>query len=125
MDKDKINRAVHEALGNCVHEWKNDRSVTVSGDVFNDIICSKCEHETGRYAPDYNQKIPAYTDDPRLFWPLVMELFKRGKCMCDKIHRPPLLHKWDEENNMVTINKEGGSDICLAWLKMKGVEINE
>jgi len=63
MTRDETNKRIHAALGLCVHKFKTERTVTMTGDRFDDIVCKKCGHETGEYAPDYPQKIPDYLAD--------------------------------------------------------------
>ena len=126
MNNDQINSAVHEARGgefdkNCemdIAEWGGEP------------YCVSCHI----WLPDWNQlehkkPLPDYTDDPRLFWPLLDELLKLHYEL-DYSHE----YKCYRLNNILLNalsdaklfqDKDLGVAVCLVYLKMKGVSVEE
>jgi hypothetical protein len=147
MTNDQINRAVHEALGlGCAHEIKVfivDENIHGGGHA----VCEKC-HEKWNFGgfpwKDVDIKmqvrnwnyIPAYTDNPRLFWPLLMEMLGISKSLIHsrfQIRRnmkmwpgsTEFYFDYEAPENDIHLRiknlDECGLIICLAYLKMKGV----
>ena len=128
---EQIDAAVHEALGHCVH---NDiiqyQEIGIHTFLYQ-YQCAKAEcrkHFTDRHHLEDERKIPPYTTDPRLWWPLAEELLKNGHCASwwqnedgYIIGKPK--YTCDCLRTEVGMDKEMGRAVCLAWLKRKGVTL--
>ena len=118
MDKDAINRAVHEALGKkyCPnHEFGNGNGK-----------CLKCGREYFGILPRGDNALPAYTDDPSEYAELENELIMQGAI----IHRYGPLDNLEYSvtfsslNGPVVHHKERGVCSSLAWLRMNRIKID-
>jgi hypothetical protein len=126
MTNNKINRKVHEALGlkPCEHEWIDKGWIP-----FGDYIKYQCKNcgiqrsgNTNHPLPTMGD-IPAYTDDPRLGEPLEKELLGAGWKIDYDFDTKEYCFDLGDWVTPVVMNKVFGVARCLAWLKMKGVEI--
>jgi hypothetical protein len=133
MNKDEINRAVHEALGLKLQHLcqEDEENICLCFENNPDYKPDDClDLRWGRTWEDCQEKLlelpPAYTDDPRLFWPIAWdnnihverEVFNDdlgaraivGGCLCGEF-----IPEFE------AIDNTPGMAICLVFLKKKGV----
>jgi hypothetical protein len=107
----EINRAVHEAMGEsliCKPEaWEWDYTDSVW------LVCRKCDARELHRNESHEIPVPDYCCRPELFWPLLVEWIKDYR-----LHWYPIY----SIQALIELITEGGPAICLAWLKMKGVD---
>lgn len=123
-----LNRRIHEALGNCAHEWQY---LGKDDEMEDDYKCIRCS-EMRRWiygcpsGQEYFQEpIPNYAGDPRLWWPLLEEMLKY-----DSNINWSMGWGYGEDGKSYEIENEDytisviagdiGTCVCEAWLKWKG-----
>jgi hypothetical protein len=115
LTDDAINKAVHMALGFCLHDWKE-----VIYDSCPWIVCDKCKerHTIHVSLP----RIPNYKNSPNDWWPIAeknhisLHWYHKGVFGCWVSFSA---HPWD---SFLTTRmcKTHGEGVCLAFLIMKG-----